>query len=437
MTAVAYAPLEYATAVVLATHRLKARRDADHWGDTRRANQTPPDGDWRTWLVMAGRGFGKTRTGAEFIREEIMAGRARRVALVGPTAADARDVMVEGESGLLAVCERYGFRPTYEHSKRRLTFPNGARAWTYSAEEPDRLRGPQHDLAWSDEIAAWQRPDSWDMLQFGLRLGANPRQIATTTPRPVPVVKYLLSQRESGMVVVTSGSSYENAANLAPAFVEQIIRRYEGTRLGRQEINAELLTDTPGALWTLALLDETRVRETPLFLKRIVVGVDPAASDGENAAHTGIVVAALSIAGHAYVLEDATASGSPNDWARAVVAAYQKHNADRVVAEINNGGAMVEHTLRTVDRRLPITVVHASRGKLTRAEPVAALYEQGKVHHVGSFIALEDQMTTYDGSGESPDRMDALVWALTDLMLDEDDTVHFGSYLGRRAGRSR
>jgi predicted phage terminase large subunit-like protein len=366
--------------------------------------------------VMAGRGFGKTRTGAEFIREEVTAGRMKRIALVAPTAADARDVMVEGESGLLAVCDRYGFRPLYEPSKRRLTWSNGAKAWTYSADEPDRLRGPQHDGAWSDEIAAWQYPESWDMLQFGLRLGINPRQIATTTPRPVPVVKDLLAQQESGTVVVTSGSSYENAENLAPAFVDQIIRRYEGTRLGRQEINAELLTDVPGALWTLALLDEHRLREAPV-LQRIVIGVDPAASDGEGSAETGIVVAGKGSDGHGYVLEDVTLAGSPNEWARAVVAAYQRHKADRVVAEINNGGAMVEHTLRTVDRKLPITVVHASRGKITRAEPVAALYEQGKVHHVGAHIALEDQMTTYDGSGESPDRMDALVWALTDLLL--------------------
>jgi predicted phage terminase large subunit-like protein len=365
---------------------------------------------------MAGRGFGKTRTGAEFIREEVTAGRMKRIALVAPTAADARDVMVEGESGLLAVCDRYGFRPLYEPSKRRLTWSNGAKAWTYSADEPDRLRGPQHDGAWSDEIAAWQYPESWDMLQFGLRLGINPRQIATTTPRPVPVVKDLLAQQESGTVVVTSGSSYENAENLAPAFVDQIIRRYEGTRLGRQEINAELLTDVPGALWTLALLDEHRLREAPV-LQRIVIGVDPAASDGEGSAETGIVVAGKGSDGHGYVLEDVTLAGSPNEWARAVVAAYQRHKADRVVAEINNGGAMVEHTLRTVDRKLPITVVHASRGKITRAEPVAALYEQGKVHHVGAHIALEDQMTTYDGSGESPDRMDALVWALTDLLL--------------------
>lgn len=411
------AAFDYALAARLAGEQIYALRQLNPWAAERRKAQTPPPGDWRTWLVMAGRGFGKTRTGAEFIRQEVMDGRMRRVALVAPTAADVRDVMVEGESGLLAVCDRYAFRPRYEPSKRKLTFPNGAIATTYSAEEPDRLRGPQHDGAWADEIAAWENgQDPWDMLQFGLRLGANPRQIATTTPRPVPVVKDLLSQRESGMVAVTSGSSYENAENLAPAFVEQIIRRYEGTRLGRQEINAELLTDTPGALWTLALLDETRVEKAP-HLTRIVIGVDPAASDGENAAETGIVVAGISADKQGYVLKDATIHGSPNDWARAVVAQYERYQADRVVAEINNGGAMVEHTLRTVQRNLPITVVHASRGKLPRAEPVAALYEQGRVHHVGAHVALEDQMTTYDGSGDSPDRMDALVWALTQLMI--------------------
>lgn len=408
--------IDYALAARLAGEQILFHRRRDPWADERREAQTPPSGDWRTWLVMAGRGFGKTRTGAEWVREQALSHKDARIALVGSTAADVRDVMVEA---LLVTCDRYAFRPRWHKSERRLDFPNGARAWTYSAEEPDRLRGPQHTHAWSDEVAAWSYPETWDMLQFGLRLGANPRQVATTTPRPVPIVKDLLSQRASGAVVVTAGSSYDNAANLAPAFIEQIIIRYEGTRLGRQEIHAELLEDVPGALWTLALIDDTRVREAPP-LRRIVVGVDPAASDGEHAAETGIVVAGITGRGaeaHGYVLADATVRGSPNDWARAVVAAYRRHGADRVIAEINNGGAMVEHTLRTVDRSLPITVVHASRGKIARAEPVAALFEQGRVHHVGSFAALEDQMTTYDGSGDSPDRLDAMVWALTDLML--------------------
>ena len=385
----------------------------------RRENQTPPPGDWRTWLIMAGRGFGKTRTGAEWVREEVMSGRARRVALVAPTAADVRDVMVEGESGLLAVCDRYNWRPKYEPSKRRITFPNGARAIAYSAEDPDSLRGHQHDLAWSDEVAAWRDPESWNQLQFGLRLGKNPRQIATTTPKPVKVVKDLLKQESEGIVAVTRGSTYDNRDNLAPSFLAQIIRRYEGTRLGRQELEGELLDDVLGALWTYGLIERDRVSEGPneLDWQRIVVGVDPAATNTEESSETGIIVAGIDIYGAGYVLEDCSLRGTPLEWARAAVDAYDRWGADRVVAEVNNGGLMVEQTLRTVRENLPVTQVRASRGKMTRAEPVAALYEQGKVHHVGGFPQLEDQMTSYDGTGDSPDRMDALVWALTDLMI--------------------
>jgi len=410
----------------------------DPWADARRANQTPPDGDWRTWLVMAGRGFGKTRTGAEFIREEVMAGRMRRAALVAPTAADARDVMVEGESGLLAVCDRYGFRPKYEPSKRQLTFPNGAIAKTYSAEEADRLRGPQHDGAWSDELGAWEKPDAWDMLQFGLRLGVNPRQIATTTPKPRKVVRELLEQAKSGdgTVVVTRGSTYDNADNLAPPFLDAIVRRYEGTRLGRQELEGDYLDDVPGALWSLALIERDRVQIPPIddHWVRIVVAVDPAASNSEDASETGIVVAGIDINGDGYVLEDCSRHGSPLEWARTAVDAYDRWQADRVIAEANNGGLMVSQTLQTVRDTLPIRLVHASRGKLTRAEPVAALYEQGRVHHVGLFSRLEDQMVSYDGSGDSPDRMDALVWAMTDLLVGygsgEVDPVLLAAFSG-------
>lgn len=404
--------------VRLAGMVVRAKRDADPWAQQRRIAQTPPPGNWRTWLVMAGRGFGKTRTECEFIRDEVIHGRMGRVALVAPTAADARDVLVEGESGLIAVCERYAFRPLYEPSKRKLTFPNGAKAWTYSADEPDRLRGPQHDGFLADEVAAWNYPETWDMLQFGLRLGTNPRGIAGTTPRPVRIIKDLLAQVETGNVVATGGSSYDNAANLAPAFIEQIIRRYEGTTLGRQEIHAELLLDVPGALWTFATIEASRIRTVDTSqLRRIVIGVDPAATAGEESSETGIVVAADDQSGEGYVLEDASLRGSPLEWAEAVVAAFDRWQADRVVAEANNGGLMVEQTLRTVRPRLPITLVHASRGKLPRAEPVASLYEQGHVHHVGNFPHLEDQMTTYDGSGTSPDRLDAAVWALTDLIV--------------------
>ncbi len=434
------AALDYALAARLAGEQILYQRRLNPWAKERRPAQTPPPGAWRWWLIMAGRGFGKSRTGAEFIREEVMEKRMRRVALVGATAADVRDVMVEGGSGLLAVCARYGFHPVYEPSKRKITFPNGAIAKTYSAEEPDRLRGPAHDGAWVDEVAAWENAkDPWDQLQFGLRLGQNPRGIATTTPRPVPIIKDLVAQQsirydDAGnpvptddpllaAVTMTTGSTYDNRANLAPAFMDQIIRRYEGTRLGRQEINAELLLDVPGALWTLAVIEESRLRtiDASIELQRIVIGVDPAASDGEEASETGIVVAAIDPRQDGYVLEDVSVRGTPNDWAVAVVDAYDRWNADRIIAEANNGGLMVAQTLRTVRPSLPITLVHASRGKLTRAEPVAALYEQRRVHHLGSFPQLEDQMTSYDGTGDSPDRMDALVWALTDLMVGHSD----------------
>lgn len=417
---------DYAAAVAIAVGRITALRTADPWADTRRVDQTPPPGTWRTWAYVSGRGAGKTRAAAEWVRGEVMAGRARRVALVGPTAADARDVMVEGESGLIAVCDRYAFRPRYEPSKRRLTFPNGAIATTFSAEEPDRLRGPEHDLAWSDELAAWARAsETWDMLQFGLRIGANPRQVVTTTPRPIPLLRRLLAGTNDGTVAVTRATTFDNAANLAPAFLDQIVRRYEGTRLGRQELAGELLDDVPGALWTLSVIDATRADFPPTELDRIVVGVDPmvgpAGDEPEESgggSETGIVVAGADADGHGWVLDDASVSGSPRAWAEAVVAAYDRWQADRVVAEANQGGLMVAHTLRTVRPDLPITLVHASRGKRTRAEPVAALYEQGRVHHVGVFPRLEDQLVSYDGTGASPDRLDACVWALTDLLIE-------------------
>ena len=387
-------------------------------GEARPA-QTPPDGNWRTWLVMAGRGFGKTRTGAEWLTEEVQAGRMRRVAVVAPTAADARDVMVEGESGLLAVGTRRLFRPTYEPSKRRLTWPNGAIGTLYSADEPERLRGPQHDGAWADEIGVWRYPDAWDQLQFGLRLGTDPRQVATTTPRPTALVRSLIA-RVGQDVEMTGGTTRDNAANLAPAFLDQIITRYEGTRLGRQEIGGELLTDTPGALWTLAMIDAARLpADTILPLTRIVVGIDPAVSTGEDSDETGIIVAGIDAAGHGYVLEDLTGRYSPNEWATIAVSAFDRWQADRIIAERNNGGQMVEYTIRTVRRNAPVTTIHASRGKIARAEPVAALFEQGKVSHVGAFPALEDQMTTFvpDIVTQSPDHLDAMVYALSDLMV--------------------
>ncbi len=377
--------------------------------------------------MLAGRGFGKTRCGAEWLRAQVCGvtplsrGHARRVALVAETAADARDVMVEGESGLLAV-HPPEFRPLYQPSKRRLVWPNGARATLYNAVEPDQLRGPQHDLAWADELAKWRYAEAtWDQLQFGLRQGPRPRQCVTTTPRPIKTLKSIIEDPDT---VITRGTSTENLANLAPAFIKRIIKRYEGTRLGRQELNGELLEDIPGALWTRARLDELRVAKAP-ELVRIVVAVDPAAGSAEANDETGIVVAGLGPDGHGYVLDDASLRGTPDAWGRAAVAAYRRWSADRIIGEVNHGGEMVEHVIRTVDAAVSYKAVRASRGKVRRAEPVAALDEQGRVHHVGAFPELEDQMCAMTAgferasAGFSPDRVDARVWALSELMLGE------------------
>lgn len=386
------------------------------WGVWRRPKQATPAGQWRKWLIMAGRGFGKTRTGAEFIREQVNAGTAQFIALVGATAADVRDTMIEGQSGILSVFPP-GQRPQYEPSKRRVTFHNGAVATAYSADEPDRLRGPNHDTAWADELAAWRYADAWDQLTLGLRIGHHPRVVITTTPRPVPVIKQLVETND-GTVIVTRGSTYENISNLAPSFVNEMMRRYEGTTLGRQELHAEVLDDIEGALWHRVALDALRVHKPPT-MKRVVVAVDPAASNNTSSNETGIIVAGIGTDGKGYVLEDKTIKGSPNEWGVAALAAYHQFQADRIVAEANQGGDMVAHTLRTVDKNAPIKLVRASRGKRTRAEPVAALYEQGRVHHVGFLTQLEDQMCGWvPDIGSSPDRVDALVWAITELMID-------------------
>lgn len=398
------------------------------WRFWARPNQLAPAGDWTTWLLLAGRGFGKTRSGAEFINEEVSERRARRVALVAATAPDARDVMVEGETGILTISPPW-FRPLYEPSKRRLTWPNGARATLYSADEPDRLRGPQHDLAWCDELAAWRFPEALDMLMLGLRLGTRPRVCVTTTPKPTKTIRELLNDPT---VQVTRGSTYENRVNLAPAFIHTVVRKYEGTRLGRQELLAELLEDVEGALWTLKLIEQHRMTLATFGkteLARIVVAIDPNVSGSPDADEAGVVVASQG-AGKCpcgkeqcgYVLDDRSGTIPPIEWARRAVDAYHAHHADRIVAETNNGGDLVETQVRVVDPSVAYKSVHASRGKMTRAEPVQALYEQGRVHHVGGFADLEQQMCNWvPGAGEpSPGRMDALVWAITDLMLQSD-----------------
>jgi phage terminase large subunit-like protein len=393
------------------------------WRTKARPEQLPPPGDWNGWVVCSGRGFGKTRTGAEWVRELVESGAAGRVALIAPTAADCRDVIVEGPAGILAVSSPW-CRPEYQPALRRLTWPNGAVASTFSAEEADRLRGPQHDAIWFDELAAFNDPQStWDMAMFGLRLGTRPRWLVTTTPKPIKLLRELLA-REGHDVVITRGSTFDNAANLAPSFLKSIKAKYENTRLGRQELNAELLLDIPGALWSREMLDRANGKWQLPDMRRVVVAVDPSGTRGEEDSgdSIGIVVAGLGSDDKCYVLADRTCKLSPDAWGREAVRAYREFKADRIVAERNFGGAMVEHVLRTIDRNIPYREVTASRGKVQRAEPVAALYEQSRVRHAGSFPELEDQLCAMTGEGYSgdgsPDRLDALVWAITDLMLD-------------------
>lgn len=390
------------------------------WTAWARDKQLPPPGDWRIWLILAGRGFGKTLAISQWALAQAKAMPKSRGALVAPTAGDARDVLVEGVSGILTVAPP-DFMPEYEPSKRRLTFPNGSMATLFSADEPNRLRGPQHHWAVCDEIAAWQYPEAFDMLLLGLRLGDNPRCAIATTPRPVALIKRLLDDET---VAVVRGSTYENRLNLAPAFFKGIAKRYEGTRLGRQELMGEVLDEHAGALFKRGYIEAARV-DSARDLRRIVVAIDPAVTANAGSDETGIVVAGVDGDGHGYVLEDSSLKASPDGWARAAVEAYRRWSADRIVAEVNNGGDLVEHTVRTVDANVPLTMVRASRGKRARAEPVAALYEQGKIHHVSSdlgvFEDLERQMC--EGTTKSPDRVDALVWAITELMLREDSEV--------------
>lgn len=395
-----------------------------NWQLHGRPNQQLPPGLWQIWLILAGRGFGKTRAGAETVRQWANGGKHPIIHLVGPTAADVRDVMVRGESGILSISPKHE-RPTYASSTRSLIWPNGTRGLLFSAEEPDRLRGPQCHAAWADEVAAWKYPEAWDMLMFGLRLGSNPQCVATTTPKPTPLIRDLVS-RDGQDVHVTRGSTYDNQMNLAKTFMTQILKKYEGTRLGRQEIDAELLLDMPGALWTTALLERAYSRTKPDTFDRIVVSIDPAVTSDESSDETGIIVAGKKRVLDmelGYVLDDLTMKGSPTEWCKRAVAAYHEYRADRIVAEVNNGGDLVETVLRQVDPNVPFKAVHASSGKRIRAEPVAALYEQYRVKHVGSFGKLEDQMRNFNPEEckKSPDRVDALVWALTELIIDPLD----------------
>lgn len=401
-----------------------------HWNFWARPNQRQPQGLWNTWLVLAGRGFGKTRMGSEWIRENVCGSTplapgpsgVSRIALVAETAADARDVMVLGDSGILASHPK-DFRPEWSPTNRRLTWPNGVSAWVYNATEPDQLRGPQHGLAWVDELAKFRyMQETWDQLQFGLRLGEHPRALVTTTPRPLPLIKRLMADVDT---VVTRGATLDNQANLAANTVKQLYERYGGTRLGRQELAGEILTDIPGALWNRDMIDASRLVEPPEDLERIYVAVDPAVTNTENSDEHGIVVVGLARdkEGYArgYVLEDGSCRGQPEDWARKAVSLYRSWSADKIIAERNQGGLMVESTLKAVDRSVPVELVVATRGKVVRAEPISALYEQGRIHHCGRFDVLEDQMCLFStdyirsAANGSPDRVDALVWGLSKI----------------------
>jgi phage terminase large subunit-like protein len=385
----------------------EARFLCRHWPFWARQPQLAPKGDWRIWLFLGGRGSGKTRAGAEWIADGVRRGRMRRIGLIAATHADARAVMIEGASGLLSVTEGL----TYEPSNARVLWPTGAIATVLSAEEPDSIRGHQFDAAWADEFCKWAEPQAaLDMLLMALRLGDDPRLAVTTTPRNIEALKKLIADPN---VTLTQSTTRENAANLAPGFLALMQARYAGTRLGRQELEADLIEDNETALWQRGWIERARTR-VPEKLVRLVIGVDPPASS--NGDECGIVVAGRADDRAGYVLADLSAGGlSPNGWATRVANAYERFDADCVIAEANQGGEMVRSVLLNAHPDLPVRLVHATRGKQVRAAPIAALYEQGRIHHVGAFPELEDQMCTYDGSGKSPDRMDALVWALTDL----------------------
>lgn len=401
------------------------------WEYWARPEQLPPEGDWRTWIYLAGRGSGKTRAGAEWVRAHAEADKEARIALVGPTVSDVRNVMVKGEAGILATSPPW-FKPEYIPSVRLLIWPNGAMAETFSADEPRQLRGPSHHFAWVDELAAWRyAEEAWHNLRLGLRLGSNPRAFVSTTPKPIDLIKDLVLGKRVGhgtervpdpTVVVTRGTSYDNRLNIAEAWLDDIVSTYEGTPRGRQEIYAEIIEDVEGALWTDKMISKARVWECPELVK-VVVGVDPPGGKTE----CGIVVAGVGEDGHGYIIEDCSFRASPEKWGKEVVLAYNRHGANKIIGEINFGGDMVDHTVMIAARDLGIVVpyegVRTSKGKHIRAEPVAALYEQGRIHHVGKFDALEAEMTTWTppepGKSEknSPNRMDAMVWAVSKLMV--------------------
>lgn len=398
------------------------------WQDTARPNQITPYGQWAVWLMLAGRGFGKTRAGAEDVFWYANCNPGSRIAIIAPTYSDARDTCVEGESGLMSILPKECV-DTWNRSMGELVLYNESRFKLFGAEEPDRLRGPQHHRAWTDELGAWRYADTWDQMLFGLRLGNDPRVVVTTTPKPTKLIKALAKAKTT---LVTRGSTFDNAKNLAPAALAQLKAKYEGTRLGRQELEAEILEQSEGALWTLSMLEDARLKTELPEMRRVVVAIDPAISSKAESNLTGIIAAGLGVDGRGYVLADATGQYSPDQWASKAVELYRSVKADRFVAEGNQGGEMVRHTITSVWRNAPVTIVHASRGKQARAEPVVALYEQNKISHAGTFSELEAQMCSWEPLSDppmpSPDRIDAMVWAFTDLMLGYDGRPSFGTW---------
>jgi phage terminase large subunit-like protein len=419
-------PDEEVAAILKELGPKKAEELRHDWGFWARPEQLEPEGSWNIWVALAGRGWGKTRAGAEWVRHRIRSG-DKIVHCVAPTKGDVRRVMVEGDSGLLNVCwsgdETYRGKhigyPVWSPTNNSLTWENGSKAVFFSAEDPERLRGPQAYSAWCDELCAWRNAqDTWDMMMFGLRLGKHPKVFVTTTPKTTKLIRTILDDEKT---TISTGSTYDNAANLADTFLDAVRKTYEGTRLGRQELYAEILDEASGALWNRTLLAKCEIEKDEVpQLSRIVISIDPAVTANAESDMTGIVVAGIDVNGTAYVLEDHTGRYTPQQWASKAIQLYRDHMADRIVAERNQGGDMVRHTLHTEDETVPVKLVHASRGKMARAEPVSALYEQSKVKHVRGLNDLEDQMVQWEplGSIGSPDRLDALVWALTDLSLN-------------------
>lgn len=390
-----------------------------------RESQLQPRTKAPIWLFLGGRGAGKTRAGGEWLKERVESGKGRWIHLVARTPADVRDTMLEGESGILSLYDEDDpRRPKYIPSQRCLIWPNGARALVFSSYEPDQLRGPQCDTIWGDEPAAWMRQkETWDNMMFGFRLGSDPRAMFTTTPRPTKLMKKLVDRAKKGQgIVMTHSTTYENIENLAPPFRDEILAQYEGTSLGRQELHAAMLEEVEGALWRREWIEAHR-RPSPPGLKRVIVSVDPSTSETGAGNAAGIIVAGLGEDGHGYVLGDHTTHASPEKWARVAIGAFESHQADRVVAEGTQGMGLVKLTLQTVDPNIPVKMVSARRGKWLRAEPIASLYEQGKVHHCGEFTDLEDQLCLWTPGDDSPDNLDALVHALTELMTGSKGAV--------------